>query len=101
MTAPATLPIQTACRRTRRGLPNPQPRRTENTGSAPALVALTDLDGLAAAGIRYPSTVDGWRWLYRCRHERGLDRAFRRLGRRIVVDVAAYLAALRDRPSAP
>ncbi len=59
------------------------------------LVPLVDLDGLRAAGIHYPKTVDGWRWAYRTRHERGLDNAFKRQGRRIVVDVPAYIEAVR------
>lgn len=33
----------------------------------PTIVPLTDIDRLRAAGIEYPSTVDAWRWLYRCR----------------------------------
>jgi hypothetical protein len=50
------------------------------------LVALTDTAGLRAAGITYPHTLNAWRWLYRHRHERGLADAFRRIGRRIMVD---------------
>lgn len=64
--------------------------------NAPTLVPLTDLAALRAAGIHYPASVDAWRWAYRNRHERGLARAFRRQGRRIVVDVPAYLDAVRS-----
>jgi|GEM_PF-2080384 len=64
---------------------------------APTLVPLTDLATIREAGICYPSTVHGWRWLYRCRAERGLESAFRRQGRRVVLDVPAYLAAVRER----
>jgi hypothetical protein len=64
--------------------------------TAPAFVALTDLTNLRAAGITYPNTVHGWRWLFRHRHERGLDDAFRRIGRRIVVDPQRYSELIRD-----
>lgn len=63
--------------------------------TAPAFVALTDLTNLRAAGIAYPSTVHGWRWLFRHRHERGLGDAFRRIGRRIVVDPQRYRELVR------
>lgn len=63
----------------------------------PTLVPITDLATLRAAGIAYPSTEHAWRWLYRCRADRGLDRAFRRVGRRVLVDVPEYLAAIRER----
>lgn len=66
------------------------------TTTTPTLVPLTDVAALRAAGIHYPDTVDAWRWLYRCRHDRGLDRAFRRIGRRVLVDVPAYLDAVRS-----
>jgi hypothetical protein len=64
--------------------------------TAPTFVALTDLTNLRAAGIAYPSTVHGWRWLFRHRHERGLDDAFRRIGRRIVIDPQRYRELVRD-----
>ena len=67
---------------------------------AATLVLMTDLDALRAAGVVYPKTVDGWRWLYRIRHERGLDRAFCRVGRRVLVDVPAYLTAIRANTAA-
>jgi hypothetical protein len=63
------------------------------------LVPLTDIDALRAAGVAYPSTVYSWRWLYRHREERGLACAFRRVGRRVLVDVPAYLAAVRGAQS--
>jgi len=59
------------------------------------LIPLTDIEALRGAGIAYPTTVDGWRWLYRMRAERGLERAFRTVGRRVLVDVPNYLAAVR------
>ena len=63
---------------------------------APAiLIPMTDAESLRAAGIVYPRTIDAWRWLYRCRSERGLDRAFVKVGSRVLVDVPAYLEALR------
>ena len=65
--------------------------------TTPTFVALTDLTNLRAAGIAYPSTVHGWRWLFRNRHERGLDDAFRRIGRRIVVDPERYRELVRAR----
>jgi hypothetical protein len=63
--------------------------------TTPTFVALTDLTNLRAAGIAYPSTVHGWRWLFRHRHERGLGDAFRRIGRRIVVDPQRYRELVR------
>jgi hypothetical protein len=63
--------------------------------ATPTFIALTDLPNLRAAGIVYPSTVHGWRWLFRHRHERGLEDAFRRIGRRIVVDAQRYQELLR------
>jgi hypothetical protein len=64
--------------------------------NSPLLVPLTDITGLRAAGIHYPETVDGWRWAYRVRAERGLERAFVRQGRRVLVDIPAYLRAVRS-----
>jgi hypothetical protein len=45
--------------------------------------------------VGYPESEHAWRWLFRCRKERGLEQAFIRVGRRILVDVPAYVAALR------
>lgn len=64
-----------------------------------ALIPMTDIQGLRAAGINYPHTIDSWRWLYRHREERGVTEAFRRVGRRIVVDVQAFIDAIRSQPS--
>ena len=75
-------------------LPNAGPESEEQM-TAPTFVALTDLKNLRAAGIAYPSTIHGWRWLFRHRHERGLDDAFRRIGRRIVVDPERYRELVR------
>lgn len=62
----------------------------------PVFVLITDLAGMRAAGITYPSTVDGFRWLFRRRHERGMDDAFRRVGRRILLDTARYIELVRS-----
>lgn len=64
------------------------------------IVPLTDIDRLRALGAEYPKTVDAWRWLYRCRHERGMADAFRRSGRRVLVDVPRYLELIRSQPAA-
>ena len=63
----------------------------------PKVIALTDTAGLRAAGITYPGTLHAWRWLYRHRQERGLADAFRRIGRRIVVDPERYVELVRQR----
>ncbi len=68
-----------------------------SVATAPRLVALTDTAGLRATGITYPGTLHAWRWLYRHRHERGLADAFRRIGRRIVVDPERYVELIRQR----
>jgi hypothetical protein len=62
-----------------------------------APIPITDLAALRANGVTYPSTVDGWRWAFRQREARGLEHVFVRQGRRILVDVPAYIAALRSR----
>lgn len=59
------------------------------------LIPMTDLSALRSAGVFYPHTQQSWRWLYRCRAERGLNDAFVRVGRRILVDVSMYLALAR------
>jgi hypothetical protein len=59
------------------------------------LIPLSSIDELHAAGVGYPKTVDGWRWLYRCRAERGLEQAFVRIGRRVLVDVPKFLELAR------
>ena len=60
------------------------------------LIAMTDIEALRAAGINYPHTEHSWRWLYRHRHERGVTDGFRRIGRRVLVDVPAFLNAIRS-----
>jgi hypothetical protein len=62
-----------------------------------APIPITDLEALKALGISYPSTVDGWRWAWRHRAERGLERAFVRQGRRVLVVPDLYIAAVRER----
>ena len=59
-------------------------------------IPITDLASLRAAGIAYPASVHAWRWLYRVRHERGLADAFRRIGRRVVVNPARFLELVRQ-----
>jgi hypothetical protein len=51
---------------------------------------------LKAAGIHHPATENAWRWCFHHRHIRGLEGAFKRNGRRIVVDVNAFKAAVRS-----
>ena len=77
----------------------PGPESGQMPLTTPTFVALTDLANLRSAGIAYPSTIHGWRWLYRHRHERGLDDAFRRVGRRIVVDPERYRELVRASPA--
>ena len=62
---------------------------------SPVVIPLNSISELHAAGISYPKTVDGWRWLYRRRHERGLEEAFIKAGRRILVDVPRYIELIR------
>ena len=64
-----------------------------------SLIPMTDIEALRAAGISYPQSVHAWRWLYRHRQERGLTGAFKRIGKRIVVDAPAFLTAVRSQPS--
>jgi hypothetical protein len=59
------------------------------------LIPLSSVSELREAGICYPRTVDAWRWLYRCRVERGLDGAFVRIGRRILVDAPKFIELAR------
>lgn len=69
---------------------------TQPQPGALTLIPLTDIEALHEAGVKYPATVDGLRWLYRIRAQRGMERAFRRVGRRVLIDVPAYLAAIRE-----
>jgi hypothetical protein len=66
--------------------------------STPTLIPLNNAAALQQAGILYPETEDGWRWLYRQRKERGLSAAFVRMGRRVLVDVPRYLELARSQP---
>jgi hypothetical protein len=59
------------------------------------LIPMTDLDALKRAGILYPDSANAWRWCYRHRHARRLASGFKLNGRRIVVDVDAFKAAVR------
>ena len=66
---------------------------------APTVVPITNIEALRRAGIEYPATVDAWRWAYRRRHENGLADAIKKKNGRIVVDVPAYLEAIRSAPA--
>ena len=63
------------------------------------LIPITDTEALRSAGVGYPISEHAWRWLYRNREERGLDTAFVRVGRRILVDVPRYVELARARSS--
>jgi len=67
----------------------------------PTFIPLADVEGLRAAGIAYPSNIHGWRWMFRHRVDRNLDRAFFKIGNRIMVHVERYktLAPEAYRPS--
>jgi hypothetical protein len=71
------------------------PERGHGDTRPAKIVPLTDIDAIRASGVLYPSTVDGWRWLYRQRVARGMTQVFLRVGRRIMIDLTAYEAALR------
>jgi hypothetical protein len=60
------------------------------------LIPLTAIDALRAAGIHHPATEHAWRWCFRHRHVRGLECAFKRNGRRILVDVEASAGCARS-----
>jgi len=62
------------------------------------LIPMNDLEALKAAGVLYPQTEHGWRWLYRHRKTKGFCSVFRRVGRRILVDVPAYIETVRSQP---
>ena len=64
-------------------------------------IPINDPAATRAAGIAYPNTENGWRWLYRCRRERGLEHCFLKVGRRILVDPQAYLDALAEQRQVP
>lgn len=63
--------------------------------TTPTIVPITDIEAIRNAGVLYPETVDGWRWLHRHRVARGMAHVFPRIGRRVMVDIPAYVAALR------
>jgi hypothetical protein len=63
--------------------------------ATPTLIPIKEPERLLAAGIEYPKTYWGWVGVYRERHNRGLARAFVKSGRRVLVDVQAYLEAMR------
>lgn len=74
-----------------------------------ALIPMHDIDALREAGVHYPATPESWRWLFRTRSERGVEDAFCRCGRRILVDTEVLLSLMREggmpgggrRPAAP
>ena len=74
-----------------------------------ALIPMHDIDALREAGVHYPSTPESWRWLFRTRADRGVEDAFTRCGRRILVDTEVLLERMRQggvpsggrRPAAP
>jgi hypothetical protein len=71
------------------------PEREDGAQRQPKIVPLTDIDTIRASGVVYPATLNGWRWLYRQRVARGMSHVFLRVGRRIMIDLPAYEAALR------
>lgn len=58
------------------------------------LIGLTDVAGLQAAGLPFKS-VYAARWDYRNRDERGTQRAYVKVGRRIYIDPERYHKAIR------
>lgn len=65
-----------------------------------ALIPINDLERWLARGHGYPRTVDQFRTLYRNRQRNGLSAAFVRIGTRILVDEAAFIAAAREKSAA-
>lgn len=59
------------------------------------LIPITDQRSIEAAGIAYPRSEWGWRWVYRHRETNGHANSFRKLGRRILVSVPDFLEAMR------
>lgn len=55
----------------------------------PQLIPLTDAVRMEAAGLPFQST-DAARWCFRHAKERGLAKAFIRIGRRVYVDPARF-----------
>jgi hypothetical protein len=60
------------------------------------LIPLTDAEKMQAAGLPFEST-DSARWCHRHAAERGLAKAFVRLGRRVYVDPAKFHELVRGR----
>ena len=60
------------------------------------LIPINDLASWLARGHAYPKTTDQFRTLYRNRQRNGLGQAFVRIGTRILVDEAKFLAAARE-----
>jgi hypothetical protein len=66
-------------------------------------IPITDLPSLRTAGILYPDTMDAWRYQARLAKVPGsrFEKAFINVGRRVLVDVAEFLAAIGDQPKPP
>jgi hypothetical protein len=60
------------------------------------LIPMHETDDLRKAGVHYPATPESWRWLFRTRRERGVEEAFVRVGRRILVDTEVLLDRMRQ-----
>ena len=75
---------------------SPNKAEAPTTLRAATLIPMHRVDLLLAAGISYPSTYEQWRWLSRRRKQRGFERVFVTIGRRVLVDVEAYRQAVRD-----
>lgn len=61
-----------------------------------ALIPIGHVSALKEAGVHYPATPESWRWLYRTRAERGVEEAFLKCGRRILVDTDRLLQLMRQ-----
>jgi hypothetical protein len=57
-------------------------------------IPITDQAALRAAGIHWPESEHGWRWLFRQRAHNGFAAAFAKIGTRVLVDVEGYYAAV-------
>jgi len=62
------------------------------------LIPLTDAEKMQAAGLPF-TTTDSARWCHRQAAERGLAKAFVRIGRRIYVDPELFHELVRLRPA--
>jgi hypothetical protein len=60
------------------------------------LIPLTDVPMMLAAGLPF-DTEDAARWCFRKADERGLRKAFVRIGRRVYVDPAKFHELARER----